>query len=186
MDEYADKRGRIVMKNLDKLICCFKELGFTPDINNFEHRIIIQKVCYLLQLKGISIGFNYGFYIRGPYSPDLAKSIYENKREVEQLKTNSSLSKDEKNKVGELKNIINLNPNILETAATYAYFIKQGLDPVSALKSVKTSKSFISESQIAVGISRAKEYLFPPTAKDIEEMKKEWRVWESTSNSDSW
>ena len=49
------------------------------------------------------------------------------------------------------------------------------------LRQVKRLKPFYSEAQIALGISKAKEFLFKPTQKDLEDLKKETGIWQRAS-----
>jgi uncharacterized protein YwgA len=46
--------------------------------NSFESRLRIQKTIYLLKALGVpeAMEYSYGNYVRGPYSPDLAKDYY--------------------------------------------------------------------------------------------------------------
>lgn len=168
--------------NLDKAIACFKALGLRPEISRFEHRLIIQKVVYLLQVKGIGIGFEYSLYVRGPYSPDLTKVCYQQQKRIERLETKAGLTANESAQVEELKGLFGLKPGLLEVAATYAFFaFQEKQDPITALKSVKKLKPFYSETQIAIGVSRAKEFLFQPTDKDVSELKKELSSWQEAA-----
>lgn len=171
------------MTDFDKVIACLKELGMKkPSVADFEDKLVIQKVVYLLQLKGIKTGFNYGLYIRGPYSPGLTKELYAHKSELQHLKTADHLTKKETEAVDELKELLGLKPSLLEVAATYSYFaFGRKEDPITALKNVRTMKPFYSETQIAVGISRAKEYLFKPTDKELADLKKELEPWQEAS-----
>ena len=172
------------MKNVEKIIACLKELGFKPKVDDFEHRLIIQKVIYLLKRGGISTEFGYSLYVRGPYSPELTKCIYDNQNKVENLQTSEQLTKHESKIIQEFKQVIGINVGILEVAATYAYFVsEQHQDPLTALKNVRAFKPFFSEAQMAVGISKAKEFLFKPTEKELEEMKKEHQSWQRASLS---
>ena len=107
--------------NTEKVIACLKEMGIRPKIAKFRHRIVIQKLVYLLQLKGVEFGFDYGLYVRGPYSPNLTKEIYAKRDKFEQLKTKATLSEKETQTVQEAKEIFDGNPAWLEVAATYAY-----------------------------------------------------------------
>lgn len=169
--------------NLNKVIACLKEIGIKPKVDDFQNRLIIQKSIYLLKLKDIDFGFAYNLYVRGPYSPDLTKEIYDHKSIVENLKTTSKLDSSESKKIKEFKELFHApRPSILEVAATYAYFaFEQEQDPITALQNVKRMKSFYSEAQIAVGVSKAKEFLFRPSAKELAEMKKEAKPWQDAS-----
>ncbi len=43
---------------------------------NFEKRLELQKVVYLLQEAGADLGYHFGWYIHGPYSSSLADDAY--------------------------------------------------------------------------------------------------------------
>lgn len=47
------------------------------DMSSFRGRLLFQKTIQLLQSFGIDCGYRYNWYLRGPYSPDLAKVGYE-------------------------------------------------------------------------------------------------------------
>ncbi len=172
--------------NLDKVLACFKALGFKPKIDNFEDRLIIQKTVYLLQMKGVKTGFEYSLYVRGPYSRELTDQVYGNKKKVEHLETSAGLTGGESKDIEEFRELFGeLKPSTLEVAATYSFFaFDQKQDPLTAQKNVKKIKPFYSEAQIAVGVSKAKEFLFVPTEKELAEMKEEFRPWQEASTHD--
>jgi len=173
---------RMTMENRKKLIAFFKELGFAFDIARFDDRLIAQKIVCLLELKGIDLGYTCSIYVRGPYSPFLTQDLFEFKNEFENLKTDSWLSSAEKETAAELGRIFGLKPVPLEVGATYGYYaLRQNCDPLEALRHVKRLKPFYSEAQIALGVSKAKEFLFQPTQKDLEDLKKETGIWQRAS-----
>jgi len=45
--------------------------GKTFDFQNFDDRLIVQKIAYLLSKAGIIRGLNFNYYLRGPYSREL-------------------------------------------------------------------------------------------------------------------
>jgi uncharacterized protein YwgA len=170
------------MEKHKKVIAFFKELGFEFTISRFDDRLIAQKLVCLLELKGINLGYPCSMYVRGPYSPDLTEDLFEFKNEFENLETSSRLKPAEKETAGDLKKIFGLKPVPLEVGATYGYYVlRQNCDPLEALRQVKRLKPFYSEAQIALGISKAKEFLFRPTEKDLEELKKETGIWQRAS-----
>jgi len=170
------------VNKVHKIISCLKTLEFKPHIKKFEDRLILQKVIYLLKLNGVDTGFDYGFYIRGPYSPELTREMYCQQNAFENLDSKLKLTPEENKKVEELKRLFGLDPGLLEVAATYGYFvIEKKLSPVEALKRVKKFKSFFSETQLAVGISRFKQLLFRPSAEEIAGMKQEVAVWQKVA-----
>lgn len=54
----------------------FQELGISNE--TFESRLISQKKIYILQKLGTDLGYDYNWYVRGPYSPSLTNYIYNN------------------------------------------------------------------------------------------------------------
>lgn len=46
------------------------------DMDNFDNRLIYQKIIYLLQNYGLSLGYGYSWYVKGPYSSELAKTLF--------------------------------------------------------------------------------------------------------------
>lgn len=47
-----------------------------PDMSEFDTRLKFQKIIYLLQSSGLSLGYGYNWYVRGPYSPYLTQSLF--------------------------------------------------------------------------------------------------------------
>jgi uncharacterized protein YwgA len=77
----------------------------TINTDEFNNRIIYQKIVYLLQYLGISLGYRFNWYIRGPYSPLLTRTLYI-------LSDNPILQQSGKEK--ELKNIDEIKRRIAE------------------------------------------------------------------------
>jgi len=46
-------------------------------VEGFQNRLKLQKTVYLLQAFGIYLGYEYNWYLYGPYSPGLARDAYE-------------------------------------------------------------------------------------------------------------
>ncbi|MDY0386038.1 MAG: hypothetical protein RBT65_02695 [Methanolobus sp.] len=61
---------KILSKVLDIL-----ELG-KPNMSDFDHRLQYQKVIYLLQASGLSLGYGYNWYLKGPYSSPLTHILF--------------------------------------------------------------------------------------------------------------
>ena len=45
-------------------------------VRSFDERLILQKAIYLLQSAGISIGYRFRWYLRGPYSTDATAGAF--------------------------------------------------------------------------------------------------------------
>ena len=62
------------MKGSKYYVLTLQLVGFDwVDMDNFNNRLIYQKVIYLMQNFGLSLGYGYSWYVKGPYSPDLRK-----------------------------------------------------------------------------------------------------------------
>ncbi len=167
------------MERRKKIIALFKEMDFQLNISKFDDRLIAQKIVCLLDLKGLKLGYPYSIYVRGPYSPDLTTDLFAFTDEFEEFKTESRLNTHEIEAADHLNGIFGLKPVLLEVGATYGHYTqREHCDPFEALKRVKQLKPFYSQAQIAVGVSKAKEFLFEPTAKDLEELRKETEPWQ--------
>ncbi len=170
------------MGKTKKVIACFKELNFKFNIKSFEDRLIAQKTNCLLQYKGINNGFAYSLYAYGPYSPDLTKEYYQTPSAFSNFETDVELSLIEKNKVNKLKDIFDLKPKYLEIATTYAYsIIQMRNEPIDAYKFTKRFKSHYSDAKIAVGISKAKEYLNERLIRLDDDVDAELKIWRKRS-----
>lgn len=54
----------------------FESLGIQPTMGGVDDRKLKQKAVYLCQIMGLDLGYRYGWYLMGPYSPGLAKDYY--------------------------------------------------------------------------------------------------------------
>jgi len=174
------------MGELKKVIACMKEMGRKPKVGNFEDKLVIQKTVCLLDLMGFNMGYRFSLYVRGPYSPNLTTDLYAHQDWVESLKTDCVITAKEKEMLAKISEASdNLDPALLEIMATYAFISKSpGVESKEAVSRLKKLKPFYSEAKIAVGISRAKQ-LFPPTEKDVKEMKAEFEEFEDAAVSDN-
>lgn len=49
---------------------------FRFDVSSFNSRLRVQKYVFIARFFGLDLGYNFSLYIRGPYSPDLARDYY--------------------------------------------------------------------------------------------------------------
>ena len=63
-------------RTLTNLSRVLSELEVGDSINTLDERVTVQKAIYLAQVIGVNLGYQYSWYIMGPYSPDLAKDYY--------------------------------------------------------------------------------------------------------------
>jgi uncharacterized protein YwgA len=71
-DESAEYRDEKILSKILNL------LGFESiDMGSFDNRLKYQKLIYLVQNSGLSLGYGYNWYVRGPYSPSLTQDLFE-------------------------------------------------------------------------------------------------------------
>ena len=52
-------------------------LGIPANIDTVNDRKKVQKAVYLGQLTGIDLGYRFGWYLKGPYSPSLTRDYFD-------------------------------------------------------------------------------------------------------------
>lgn len=62
--------------NLIALKLFLDELGVSADIETIDDRKRVQKAIYLGQAAGADLGYRFGWYLLGPYSPSLTKDYF--------------------------------------------------------------------------------------------------------------
>jgi len=145
----------------------------------FEHRLIAQKIIYLLKLKGMDIAYPFHLYVRGPYSRLLADEYYQHAGDFLKCSTESTLLPAEADSVALLIRLFNKSPSLLEIGATYGYLAyEMHHPPHQAYRIVRKMKSFYSNEQIVKGVNRAKQYLFAPTDEETAVLKAEMQEWQ--------
>jgi hypothetical protein len=58
-------------------------LSVPAEIATVEDRKKVQKAVYLGQLTGVDLGYRFGWYLMGPYSPSLTRDYYQLSEELE-------------------------------------------------------------------------------------------------------
>lgn len=58
------------------LSALLRALGVSDEIATLEDRKRVQKAVYLGQRAGVDLGYRFGWYLLGPYSPALAKDYF--------------------------------------------------------------------------------------------------------------
>lgn len=170
------------MGNIEKVQKIFKALEFDFDIDDFEHRLIAQKLVCLLQLKGLDLGYQIDIYVRGPYSPELTKDLYHLNNEKPEGGKEDIINSDDYELIKELKDIIGLDPIELEIASTYAFFlINRNMDHIESYNQLKKMIPFYSHKHILSGINKAKIFLSDLRKNHENDMKEEFKAWQNAS-----
>ena len=168
------------MEKIEKVVACLKELGITLDISDKEKRMIIQKTVCLLQLGGLRIGYPFSIYINGPYSRELTQDYYEENKTHNNSANKIKLSEEETTILKKFSDIFDIKKtSLLEISSTYGHYMRnRNYSPVEAMKATREIKSQYSSGQLAVGISKANQFLYSPTPDDLQLLKEETAHWQ--------
>lgn len=150
-------RGAVKMNDGVKILKKFyEELGITPSvsedgISGVDKRLILQKAVFIAQLCDVDLGYRYNWYIRGPYSPDLASDYYrfadDGIVDGEEVHFAGNVSE----KINNVKNLLDLESaenrkDWLEALASIAFLIKKSNKTLEEAKAVvKEVKGHISD-----------------------------------------
>jgi hypothetical protein len=58
------------------LALALHECSVPLTVTRFENRLLVQKVVYLLQNRGVELGYPYRWYLHGPYSSRVANDLF--------------------------------------------------------------------------------------------------------------
>lgn len=72
-------------RNLIALKLVLDELDEPSEISSVNDRKRVQKVIYLAQSVGVPLGYSYGWYLMGPYSPGLTRDYFALDKEEEDV-----------------------------------------------------------------------------------------------------
>ena len=125
MDQQAFVLGHILRR--------FKEFGFSMD--TFNDRLRLQKFVYLLQAHGIYLGYDFSWYLRGPYCTSLTaaglmlEGFYEMLPESGADKSEGFANGVIRSRFNEFRRLVRgreTDVNFLEAAASMHFLLKTG------------------------------------------------------------
>lgn len=175
-------------KELEKFVEYLRMLDIRLDPVTFESRLKLQKLAYILgELIG-KIYLDFSFYIKGPYSKQLATDYY-SKRFLFGKSFPDAVTGEEAGKLKELKTsrISSLSANELEIVASLLYLEKNDeFQEDMAVNQLHLLKSYFSIDQIIAGLNELKEltYLQSNKEKLMKLLKSEMEPWEKASTDD--
>jgi len=144
------------MDNREKLVACLKALGIEPSVGTLSERKKMQKIVYLLERFGVSLGFSSSFswYIYGPYSPSLTQTLFDIKQNPP--KAIAQLSKVDKERTSHLREFLGkemTSADKIELMASLDFIMsigkKQGVSDDDIIKAFKQRKTFYTDDEIA-------------------------------------
>lgn len=118
------------------------------DVDSFQQRFKSQKTQYFAQLFGVSFRYPFNLYIKGPYSPELARDLYLIKKEGFRAVISRFIPEELERRMAFLKKYIgDMNDRQMEIVATYHWLVKvAGLPAVNAKDKLKELKR-VSDSE---------------------------------------
>jgi len=123
-----------------------RNLGLSSGLDTFADRIRVQKVVYILKQFGADFNFGYTWYIRGPYSPSLTRTLFN--ATDEEVQTAREPTVEELRTLNEARNFLGgdfYSPERMELIASLIYLIKHG--PENGLTSMGKILSFLREQK---------------------------------------
>ncbi len=169
-----------------ELIGYLNALGITIDSSSFESRVKAQKLAYILQHILGSRLYAFNFYIKGPYSPELAKDYFEKKEDFKNGNSSYKPSKEEYGELERIKPIIGrLSVEDLEIIASLLFLEKvAGLDENKAEAELKRIKPHLRIEEIWRGNNTLKELLLTEKAREalMKPLEAEMEGWGRISN----
>lgn len=64
------------MTHVEQLASVFSEVDKKFSMEKFDDKLQVQKIIYLLQEYGVNLGYNYEWYIRGPYCKQVSADAH--------------------------------------------------------------------------------------------------------------
>jgi len=140
----------IIMEKWEILGGLLKRIG-KYNVNNWNHRIIVQKLIYILQEQlGDNLGYRFNWYVRGPYCPRLADDFYnlENTEKAPIVKYTDDEINQRYDKFAELMEKYQDNKDILELVASMIYLspTKKISNKENLLEKIKKLKPYFDNS----------------------------------------
>jgi uncharacterized protein YwgA len=141
------------------------ELDIPASIATIDDRKKVQKAVYLGQLSGVDLGYRFGWYLKGPYSPSLTKDYFSLAEAItsgDQSYNGKQFSDTVRERLRSVVPLLEVPAGVrlpqedwLELVSSLHYLRKiQGLDESSADQKLQQSKP-----RLAPLASLAKQYL---------------------------
>lgn len=95
------------------LILALNAVDVPLRLRSFDHRLIIQKAVYLIQKAGLDLGYNFRWYLRGPYSSALTRDAFALAAELQYGETEHQgwrLDKSSKARLDRLRRLFSISP----------------------------------------------------------------------------
>lgn len=115
------------MTKYSDLMTFLNALGLAEQLDSFAGRKRIQKFVYMLKQFGADLRFGYTWYVHGPYSPELTRTLFNPTNE--DLDSKRELTRSELAKLNRMRNFLAddfYSVDRLELLVSLVYLIKHG------------------------------------------------------------
>jgi hypothetical protein len=127
-------------------------LNVGQEIDTVEQRMETQKAIYLAQSLGVDLGYSYGWYLKGPYSPSLTRDYYALHAKADEGDGDRALKQRVRVVLDQLREIMD-NPTVplsrahwLELLASIHYLIHEsGYTPQRARDRIRATKAHLDQ-----------------------------------------
>jgi uncharacterized protein YwgA len=158
-------RWKHVKTKLIALKLFLEALGIPPDIDTVNERKRVQKSIYLGQIAGVDLGYRFGWYLKGPYSPELTKDYYE----LDEALNEGDIEYQKKDLKGQLKEKLQAIQPIMSPPSDVSLNQEDWLE---LLASVHYQFSRYDQETAKANIDREKHNLVPYIPRAEESLKK--------------
>ena len=169
-----------------KFIAYLNLLEVKIDSDKFEYRIKAQKLAYIIQkLVGKPLYGDFNFYIRGPYSRELAKEYFNYKDDFVKGRSDLELTNEEKDEIKQALPLLKeLSQKELEIVASLLYLKEKGFDENHAEIKLKELKPHLKPEEIWRGSNMIKKLFLTEKLRAIimNSLEKETEEWDSISD----
>lgn len=130
-----------------RLLATFSALELEINVQTFDARFFIQKNGYFLQEFGADLGYRFGMYISGPYSPALARDAYTlqdleyDREETESVSVNTEACERMRAFMEDVDQLVSINKgkqNWLELLASFHFLYKYGYPKITSLEDARS------------------------------------------------
>jgi uncharacterized protein YwgA len=101
------------------------ELGVPTKVDTFRDRKLVQKAVYVAKAAGVDLGYAYGWYVHGPYSPALTRDYFalDEARETEPPPKHATLQKQVKDALAKGRDLLTVPKDVDLSPAEWAELI---------------------------------------------------------------
>ena len=154
------------------LALALEEAGIEVRVGKFDERLLLQKSVYLLQGAGVHLGYRYRWYLRGPYSTDLASDVFflaGQKQSVTQELVSWELDAESKARIARVKEMLSGKELVklvrrLELLASVLYLVRtrqaSAGTPARISEILKANNKPFEEAEVVEALGQLIQYGF--------------------------